>query len=244
MTFAPPLTQAVDRLYAAFEGSPPASVPHCDHCVSDEEVARLLTAGPVRLLPAEVLRPYAANLVVGTAGSPDDARYFLPRVCEVSLDSGAWPDLVLVARYVGRTDLGLDDRQRAAVAEFFRAVWWDVVTTDPLGAGLSVDEALCAAAHGTGDLTPVLAEWTRLLDRPHPRAHLLYLVSDADRDGDGWRLRGSWWDDHDRRVDLWLRSAELRTAVDRATAGADDVDAVVLRAHLGYGDGTGADPSP
>ncbi len=159
MSFGKPLDEASNDLYAAFgSAARPLSVPYCDHCVTEEEILELLAFDSLRDLPFGVLQPYASNLAFGTAGSPDDARYFLPRIMELALSPGAWPDLVVVASFLGREGQDWPVKERQALHGLMRALWRHTLLSHlPVG-GLDAEEVLCASAHVVGDLDPFLAQ--------------------------------------------------------------------------------------
>jgi hypothetical protein len=214
VTFAKPFHEAVDDLYAAFAAVPvPLGVPYCDHCVSDGEIRELLAWQDVRTLPATVLEPYARNLVVETAGSDDDARYFTPRLLEVSLNPAAWPDLVMVGRFLQRCMTDWPSKERAAVDGFARALWLHRLTTDPYGPGLPSEQVLCAVAYLTG-LAPLLQLWTDQVGQRYPAAHLAELLQTARLEAGTWRLSNLWWDGRGWEVDAWLHTDRLLEAVE------------------------------
>jgi hypothetical protein len=231
------LKKALNDLYVAFESVPsPVSIPYCSHCVTDAEIAELLAAGPVRSVPVQVIAPYASNLVVNTVGSRDDARYFIPRILDIVIGQRqVWPDLPLVARFLGAATRDWPRPERIAIDDLIRSLWLYRLTTDPAADDRpEAASILCAAAHLTQDLSPYLSLWTTLLEQPPAASQLATLLQEARFEEAAWRMPGPWWDEEfDRPVDTWLRSRELRDSVSRLChARPDDDDVFVLMASI------------
>jgi len=193
---------AIEGLYVAFADIPaPTTVDHCDCCMSADDVDALLVWPDVHTVPAELLRTYAWNLLCGTVGSPEDAHHFAPRLLEVALDPGAWPDLDTVCRTLGHYVTGWSRAQRDALDGFARALWRDRLTSDPSTSAGVAHDLLRTLSHLTY-VAPLLDLWTDLVAEPHPAAHLQVLIF--------WR----WFDPE--TVATWLCSDRLLDAV-RAT---------------------------
>ena len=238
MVFGKPLLNAVDDLNRAFGSVPaPKDVRHCNVCcVSDEEMAAHMRAGPVRSEPMNVLAPYAGSLVVGTAGSPDDARYFMPRILD-ALGTGdlAWPDLPLVARFLAGAATDWPPSERLAVDGFIRALWQHRLITDPTEMPRpDAESVLCTAMHLTnGGIAAFLDQWAATLDQPSAAEQLATLLRAATFDATTWRMPGPWWGGRDDLIDSWLRSDALRMAVRRCYAATpEDDNALFLMADL------------
>ncbi|MEV4642089.1 hypothetical protein AB0J80_32545 [Actinoplanes sp. NPDC049548] len=211
-----PLAATIDSLYATFAPVPrPTAVDYCDCCFTVEEERALLADVPLRQLPADALRPYAAN-VMFTVGGVDDFRHFLPRLLEIACGEGfSWPDLESV---VGRLRFarwdGWPDDQRNAVRDFLTALWNHALTSEPEAE--DVDAVLCAIGNAEVDLEPYLTAWTSTLSRP-AAAQLRSLLEDGCRsDRTGRRLTNAFWRDRDgqaRQVLGWLSSTDLHLAL-------------------------------
>ncbi|GAA0799968.1 hypothetical protein [Spirilliplanes yamanashiensis] len=226
------VSAAVDELYAAFAAVPrPPAVAHCPCCVTEAEVAALLAPVPLRELPVEAVRPYAAN-VPFTVGGSNDLRYFAPRVLEIGCADGfGWPGLESLAarlRHAGWADWPA--AERAAVRGLLGALWDEALAGDGFDAGT----VLCAAGNAEDDVAPYLARWTAAVGRPAAAEQLRDLLwHGCARDPGGRRLRNAFWDGRDAQaaaVLAWLGSDELCAAVlDAGTAGpvlADVFDAL------------------
>ncbi|MEU4163417.1 hypothetical protein [Actinoplanes sp. NPDC026670] len=223
------LAVAINSLYAVFAGVPrPSSIDYCPCCFTAEDEQAVLTDMPVRQLPAEALRPYAAN-VMFTVGGVADFRYFLPRLLEIACAEGfSWPDLESV---VGRLRFaewrGWRDEERDAVHDFLAALWSSALTSGPDQE--DVDTILCAIGNAEDDLEPYLIEWasalTRPSDRPAATEQLRSLLESGYRsDRNRRRLTNAFWQDRDRQaqqVVAWLASADLQV---RLFAAFDDAD--------------------
>lgn len=223
------LAAANNSLYAAFAGVPrPSSIDYCQCCFTPRDERAVLTDMPVRQLPVEALRPYAANAMF-TVGSVADFRYFLPRLLEIACGEGfSWPDLESV---VGRLRLaewsGWQDQERDAVRNFLAALWANALASGP--GEEDVDTVLCAIGNAEDDLKPYLTEWasafTRSSDRPSAAAQLRSLLESGYRsDRNKRRLTNAFWRDRDRQAEqviIWLSSADLQSALFAAFDAAD-----------------------
>jgi hypothetical protein len=228
--------EAVAEMYRAFAGVPaPASLPYCDHCVTGEHIAALLGYRPVSAVPARLLRPYLANLVVDTVGSPADARYFAPRALELLVTGElTWPELPAVARYLASTLDTWTAGERASVAGLLDAAWRERIGADA-GSFAQPDAAgiLHAAGYLVGDVAPLLDLGLAELWR-HGAGHLVLLLDRAaHREADRWCLDGHWAPGAAERVEAWLRAPALRDSIEeRFEAEPGDDDATVLWASL------------
>ncbi|MEV4140762.1 hypothetical protein AB0J72_52430 [Dactylosporangium sp. NPDC049742] len=203
------LASAIDALYTTFSTVPkPTAIDGCPCCWLPAESEELLRPVPLRSLPTLAVAPYAAA-VPFTAGSPDDFRYFLPRLLEVSVTDGfagpdadfmGWPT---IEPFLSRLRLTAwttwDPAERSTVRAFLDAFWHDTLTTDPSAAAISAGDALCGIGNAEDDLTPYLDTWADLLPAPHPSAHLHDMRAQS--------YVNAFWDDrgpqHDQ-VTAWL----------------------------------------
>lgn len=249
VSFVKPLSVAFDELCAAFASVPaPVSAPYCNHCcVTDEEMAALLAFRPLREIPRAVLQPYLGNLVVRTAGSEADSRYFFPRILELVVAARTYPELPMVAQFLAPTASGWPRRQRVAVRDLFRALFAYRLNADPyptvpvltsgkvtVDARLTIEEILCAAAHLTSDLRPFLAHWAIVMEQRLPSEQLLSLLERARTTYGVWQLPCDWWQGRQAPIYWWKNSRELRYAVARRIAAApDDEDAALLGIYAG-----------
>jgi hypothetical protein len=210
------VTEAIDRLYAAFAGEPrPADLQHCPCCVSDEQVDELLRSSNVRTMPADAVADYATHALT-TVGTVADFRYFLPRVLQVAVtDEAEWLDLELVCgrlRSAGWTAWADDEQQ--AVRHLLKMLWEQTLHEYP--SRLALDTVLCAIGNAEDDLTEYLTAWGAALTKGDvaPAQQLSDLVSWSARVVHGrWRLRNAFWDNRDGQVAAWLAAESTRAAV-------------------------------
>jgi hypothetical protein len=218
------LAAAIDRLYAAFAAVPrPAEIEYCPCCFTADEESALLASAELRQLPVDVLRPYAANVML-TVGGVDDLRYFTPRILEIACTVGFnWPDLEPIAgrlRMAGWRHWPSD--QPHAVRGALQTLWSTTLATFPVTP--DIDTVLCALGNAEDDLDPYLTMWSAALRHPPAAEHLRDLLSNGvrwNRRTMDWRLANAFWDGRDGRVLGWLAGAGIRHAVAEAFACAD-----------------------
>jgi hypothetical protein len=218
------LEAAIDRLYAAFAHMPrPAKIDYCPHCFTEDEERALLAPVELRQIPIDVLRPYAADVML-TVGGIDDLRYFLPRILEIACTvEFQWPDLEPVAsrlRIAGWQDWPATET--AAVRGVLQALWATTLATFP--STLDIETVLCAIGNAEDDVDPYLISWAAALHDPPAAAHLRELLHGGarwDQHIAGWRLRDEFWDGRDSQVATWLAGPDLRRAVADAITTVD-----------------------
>lgn len=136
--------QAIQELYAAFAAVPkPKKIDGCRCCIDDKEVWTLLSK-PLRSLSVNELSSYADSALL-TVGSPEDYRYFLPRILEFHARvPGWWPDIEVIGRRM--TLAGWQqwpEAERTALAVFFRVRIETLMAENKTG---DLDAILCGAA--------------------------------------------------------------------------------------------------
>jgi len=219
------LQYAIDQLYDAFAAHRrPRSIEYCPCCFTPDEERELLAHVRLRSLPMDVLRPYAANVMM-TVGGTEDFRYFLPRIVEIAtLDTFHYPDLEgLTGRLPAAGWTTWPQSEQDAVRAYFRALWDDALFADEPAVG--VGEALCAIGSAEDDVTAYLATWTGNLDQPDVVLALRSFVEIECRMDRRGRLRpgNAYWGHRDRQVTAWLHGPHLRSAVEaRLATGPDD----------------------
>jgi hypothetical protein len=189
------LEDAVDGLYAAFaHWRRPAAMDYCSHCVSHDDVERLLAPGPLREIPAETLRSYTAD-VLSTAGSAADFRYFLPRILHIAVTGGfdGYPDLdVVMSKFVLAEWRGWPASEKGAVTAFLHAWWTTTLTRFPADPG--AEDVLGPIGLLEDDLAPYLRAWEAALATRAGASHLLTFVRDhVEPRGAGYRLTVPGW---------------------------------------------------
>lgn len=86
-----PIEEAVEKLYIAFSGYPlPEDTEPCGCCHSTD-ANQLLHAAPLRELQWEHLAEYSTEALM-VWGNLDCYKHFLPRVFELVLTAGKWPE--------------------------------------------------------------------------------------------------------------------------------------------------------
>lgn len=227
------LTSAIDQLYDEFAANPrPRSIDYCPCCFTSDEERAVLALVPLRQVPIDVIRPYAADVML-TVGDAADLRYFLPRIVEIAtLETFNYPELEgLIGRLPRAGWTSWPQGEQDAVRAYFQAMWTDALfADDPV---VDYDAALCAIGNAEDDLTAYLAPWTDNLDRPDLIMALRGFVECCRMDRHG-RLRPSnaYWGDRDRPVVDWLNGPELRAAVEARLAAHPDGDAAEIREAL------------
>ena len=228
-----PLSLAVERLYAAFADVPrPTEIHYCPCCLTVEEERRLLSPVAVRELPAEVIQPYAADVML-TVGGVDDFRYFLPRILDIACTVGFdWPDLESLATRLrmARWQTWPADEQDT-IRDVLKALWAATLAVFP--SDPDVDTVLCAVGNAEDDLEPYLRFWASALDRLTAATQLRDLLYHGCRsDGRAWRLLNAFWDGRDSQVTAWLSGKELRRALTAAFTSSNSGDTLQVLADL------------
>ncbi|MET8149635.1 hypothetical protein ACIBSW_23825 [Actinoplanes sp. NPDC049668] len=234
------LAAAINSLYAVFARVPrPSSIEYCQCCFTPEDERAVLTDMPVRQLPADALRPYAADVML-TVGGVADFRYFLPRLLEIACGEGfSWPDLESVVgrlRFAGWRSW--QDDERDAVRDFLAALWANALAGDPDQE--DVDTILCAIGNAEDDLKPYLTEWASALTRPTAgpaaAAQLRSLLDGGYRSDRGKRrLTNAFWEDRDHQAEqviAWLSSADLQVTLSAAFEAADSEETLQTLADI------------
>lgn len=220
---SPPLGAAIDELYAAFARERrPKAIDYCAHCVSADDIKRLLVNRPLREIPAETMRPYAVDML-STVGSVSDFRYFFPRVLHIAVTEGFdyLPDLEQVlGRLPMASWLDWPARERQAIVGITRAAWSHTLTLFPADA----EPVLRAAGRLEADLTPYLEAWEDALTRYAGASHLLAFVRDHfGRAGtEFWLTVPGWQESASAAMRDWLGGTRLVELVAAAAESAND----------------------
>lgn len=220
------LAAAVEGLYAAFAAHPlRVWTEPCLHCVTREQEFAL-HAAPLRDLPADVVRPYAAHAMT-TWGDEREFLHFLPRVLEIAVTGGfGWPDLQVLFAGLRRAGWHTWPRgERAAVEAFLLALWRSTLASFP--SLHTAEDVLCAIAQAADDMTPYLDMWAA--DRGEAASRHLVEIVLWSWQSERARLPSPWWDDREPQHDAvsgWLRTA----GVNRLARLADTADDGLLAA--------------
>ncbi|NUS42867.1 MAG: hypothetical protein HOQ24_04135 [Mycobacteriaceae bacterium] len=152
------LALLIDGLEHAFSQTPkPSVIAGCPCCVDEHELAALLST-PRRRLTAEQLAPYGGK-VLNTVGSPQDLRYFAPRLLELSVcDSSFYPSLELLFQKLTTADWR-SWPEAPAIAALLAALWDDVLNNE--ASWVDPGTLLCALAAAEEPLRVRLTEWGR-----------------------------------------------------------------------------------
>ena len=143
------------ELYAAFAAvDKPRKIDGCRCCIDDKEVHVLLTKS-LREISAEEMASYAGSALL-TVGSPDDYRYFLPRILEIKMSVPAWwPDWEVLGRKLreARWETWSALERQAILQVFDRQLQLALEGND----GAEIDGLLCGLACAELDLAPHLS---------------------------------------------------------------------------------------
>lgn len=161
-----------------------------------------------------------------TIGSPDDFRYFLPRLLELVADSMFEPSSLQVDNEVVLGKLGYanwstwPDDERLAVRGYLSALWGCLLAAPPgsrhWDGGLM--DWLCAIAQAELDLSPYLSTWTQLL-RPAMALELSTELQDRKALVNELKLGNPYWSSHERpmrQVIEWLASPPVHQLLESA----------------------------
>ncbi|MCF3650038.1 hypothetical protein [Synoicihabitans lomoniglobus] len=204
----PQLTQSIGALYDAFELVPkPESIAACPCCLSDEEIAILLTK-PLRDISEGELCTYASKALL-TVGEESDFRYYLPRILEVLVsEPGWWPDPEVVGRALLNAGwTGWSSTEKQAVSGVFETMVVESLV-DPEGSDL--DSWLCAVARCGMDL-PLFLRRVASSDE----AVLALYTQNAGAIMQG-KLANEFWEDVPVEAKLmleWFYSTEVRLLI-------------------------------
>jgi hypothetical protein len=157
------LEDAIERLYMAFSGYPlPEDTMPCG-CCHPPGANELLHAEPLRKLEWKHLSGYAdAALLVW--GDLDCFKHFLPRIFDLLLNAGEWPNSPTPERVFKGFHYGewrtWPQEEKAAVESMLRAIWETVRSNPPIEGGyIDVDQWLCSISQCENDLGPYLVQW-------------------------------------------------------------------------------------
>ena len=153
--------QALDAVYEVFsDARKPSEVSGCPCCMVEISPCTLL-ATPLRELTAETLEVYAANVLL-TVGGPDDFRYFLPRLLDISIHDGFdWPDpeVLFEKLHLAEWQLWPED-ERLPIQNLLTSVFEDAVASAVGGSGTwdawEIDTWICAIAATHLPISPFL----------------------------------------------------------------------------------------
>jgi hypothetical protein len=225
---------AIEELYRVFARySFHPDMPHCEHCVEDDEI-RQLGSKPLRELMPDELSRYGAKALT-TWGGEDDYRHFLPRMFEiVGFEGFSWPDAEIV---LGRLN---DARWHAwprdeqeAVTVYLGALWrWHLCEFDE-SAYLSRGDILCAIGRVIDDLSPYLRVWEEAQSLAATR-HIAYLVMISENVLPGRRLGNGFWSgrqEQEQQVATWLTRPEILTRLEQALPRAADRESTAELRH-------------
>jgi hypothetical protein len=157
------LEDAIEGLYVAFSGYPlPEDTMPCPCCHS-AGANDLLHAASLRELQWQHLAGYSIEALM-VWGDLDCYRHFLPRIFELTLTAGEWPETPTPQRVFDLLRYGewrtwLRGEQ-TAVERMLHAIWETVRSNPPIESGyIDVDQWLCCISQCEDDLVPYLDQW-------------------------------------------------------------------------------------
>lgn len=210
---SPAVHAAIEELYTAFARPTPREVDGCPCCTTEAEL-RGLVETPLRELAEEQLGNYSFSALL-TVGSPDDLRYFWPRMVELSTRGEMWPDVeIVIAKPALAEWRSWPSAEQEAIERFARA-WMADLARRELD-GHEVGKWVCAFGRLFEDVVPLLSP---LLEPcPAAEANLFALYSVNARKVGRGKLASSFWRDapaNEARVADWLRSEPVVDALSR-----------------------------
>lgn len=226
------LRRALDRAYLVFAASPPPRhADACSHCFGEAEVRSLLATAP-RDLTSDQVRALVGSLG-STFGGQRETRWFAPRLVASMADPGVRLPSAFAGGALRRANW--PDWPRDEV-DALRGVTAAVVeaTLRSDADGEHVADVLEGVARFERDLTPYLAIWASLDERPRSMALLRVL---ADLGGDFLRPgppRTGWWQETPESFEALRafvrnpeRLVEASAYLDDAALGRDAADAKI-----------------
>ena len=216
-TLTPALTAAIEALYVTFKRPHPSSVDGCPCCWREKE-SQTLAMTPLRDMTSDQLSRYSAK-VFTTVGGLGDYKYFLPRIFELTVTEGGWPDTEIVLGKLKLAEWQYWPKEEYRAVQTFVDAWFDAeaLAVKPSDDGYyssRIDELICGVARAEIALEPYLK---RLLDHPAALAELYYSNDETRSDKD--RLFSGFWDDVDPAViagvKAFLRSDAVLDALTR-----------------------------
>jgi hypothetical protein len=157
------LKDAIEGLYSAFSAYPlPEETFPCPCCHAGDANA-LLHAASLRELQWEHLAEYSTDALM-VWGNLDCYKHFLPRIFELVLTTGEWPQTPTPERVFGILRYGnwrsWPRNEQDAIETMLRAVWTTILSNPPIDGGyIDVDQWLCCISQCESDLNPYLDEW-------------------------------------------------------------------------------------
>jgi len=157
------LGDAIESLYSTFSSYPlPEETFPCPCCHSGDADTHL-HAAPLRELLWQHLAEYSTDALM-VWGDLECYKHFLPRIFELVLTAGEWPETPTpemvfgILRYAQwRT---WPSQEQEAVERMLQAIWETVRSTRPIEGGyIDVDQWLCCISQCEDDLCPFLDQW-------------------------------------------------------------------------------------
>lgn len=201
--------QAIESIYEAFANyRKPRDFPACECCISNEE-KKLLLDRKLRMLTADELGNYAADVFL-TVGSLADFKYFLPRMVELSVkEEFSWPTPEVMLGKLKLADwYDWPEIERAPVLSLLEAKFARLLQ-DENTEGQDIDQWLCALGRCVADITPYLEP---LLQEDHESKLLGVIEWNHSLFGKG-KLDSAFWKDapeNERKAVAWLTQPRVK----------------------------------
>lgn len=211
------LRQAIEDLYAAFEGYPlPECTDPCMHCHEEEEELRL-HARILKKLTHEDLYPYVWSALL-TWGDVDTFKHFLARIFELTVeyDWGIPPEIVLSKLRDGEWRTW-SDAEQASVRAYLMAVWRVILSDESFD--IPADEWLCALGQAEDDLGPYLDEWHRNTHTSSRYQLARFINDNFNILGTRRKLMNSFWSDRREQMEQvinWLLQPSVSEILEQA----------------------------
>lgn len=155
------LREAVEALYATFPVGPLDFVPTgCTYCHADEDY--VAWAKPTRLVPADLLAPFAAEVEDHLDQFQALWRHLLPAVAEALAEDRLHVDEGLVLSRIAQAGFSDWDRsERHVVLEFLMRWFEHLVVREPAAGGPALIDLLQGGSWLTGEIDSWLDLWNR-----------------------------------------------------------------------------------
>jgi hypothetical protein len=209
---------ALERVYREFARVPCPERLQASPDRKGDELLKALTSSPLRDLPGEVIGPYA-GWAMTSVGGPEDYRYFLPRILEISIQDNDWlgADPENIAQHLILAPwTAWPARQRAAVLGVFDAAFAWAIDTHPKIVR-TAENWLCALAILGAPIELRLAAW-RQAHSCEAALQLAWLIMNGLKNvGSAEADEGGYWKNvsaADReKIALWLCSDDAMSVL-------------------------------
>jgi hypothetical protein len=220
------LTRPLERCYRTFADVERPTRIDSSHYKSLDIAERALSR-PLAALSDDDIGPYASCAIL-TVGGPEDYRYFLPRILELSVAGGGWlggDPPIIASRLIRAGWENWRADQQSAVSCFFDAAYgWSIGSSIIFPAVAEL--WLCGNILIGDDVVELLDRWRR--DQSIEAARQLSIFFCNWRDAWGKNERLSFWEDIPKKawdvVSAWLLDSASERQIEAALDSIDPED--------------------